>query len=102
MPPPMTTRIDRAQIEHVAELSSLTLTAEEADRMTREIDAIVRYVDELNELDTENVEPTASVLLSPSAWRADEVIPSLSQEEALSQAPRTSQGGFAVPTFVES
>lgn len=98
----MPTRMDRAQIEHVAALASLTLTPEEADRMSRELDAIVSYVEELASLDTEGIEPTTSVLLSPTAWRSDEVAPSLPRDEALASAPRTAHGGFAVPTFVES
>jgi len=107
----MTTRIDRAQIEHVAQLASLVLTDDEAERLTRELADIVRYVEELNELDTSGIEPTASVRQnvsapgaepSESAWRADDVAPSLDPEETLAQAPRSAHGGFAVPTFVES
>ncbi|WP_394820953.1 Asp-tRNA(Asn)/Glu-tRNA(Gln) amidotransferase subunit GatC [Pendulispora albinea] len=98
----MTTRIDRAQIEHVAQLASLILTDAEADRLTRELAEMVGYVDELNELDTSHVEPTASVQLERSDWRTDAVEPSLPPGEALAQAPRSEHGGFAVPTFVES
>jgi len=98
----MTTRIDRAQIEHVAQLASLILKEDETERLTRELAEMVRYVEELNELDTSGVEPTASVQLERSSLRADEIGPSLGTEEVLSQAPRSAHGGFAVPTFVES
>ena len=61
-------------------------------------------MDELDALDTSNVPPTAHVQLGrrERAWRADEVKPCLSHEDALAQAPRTAQGWFAVPGFVES
>lgn len=95
-------KLDRAQILHVAELASLSLTDEETDAMAKELASIVAYVSELDAVDTENVPPTASVQLERAAWRRDAVEPSLSQEEALSQAPESAHGGFAVPVFVES
>src|SRR3954453_9628526 len=98
----MSQKIDRAQIEHVAVLASLTLTDAEATTMTEEIGAILKYVDELGTLDTSDVPPTAHVQLERTAWRKDEVEPGVTHEEALAQAPRAAQGGFAVPAFVES
>ena len=95
--------IDRALIEHVAQLSSLSLTEAEADKLTQEVAAILRYVGELDSLDTSNVPPTAQVgVRREPALRPDELRPGLSHDEALAEAPRASQGGFAVPAFVES
>jgi aspartyl-tRNA(Asn)/glutamyl-tRNA(Gln) amidotransferase subunit C len=98
----MAQRIDRALIHHVAELASLSLTDGEAEKLTHEIGAILKYVDELETLDTAGVPPTAHVQLESAGFRADEVQPGVPHERALSQAPRTSGGGFAVPAFVES
>jgi aspartyl-tRNA(Asn)/glutamyl-tRNA(Gln) amidotransferase subunit C len=101
------TKIDRARIEHVAKLASLTLTDAEADRLTEEITKILGHVDELAQIDTSGVEMGAA-LASPaaSALREDVVLPSFSNAEALAQAPRKSgepgQAGFVVPVFVES
>ena len=94
--------IDRAIIAHVATLSSLSLTEAEAAKMTDEIGAILKYVDELATLDTTDVPPTMHVQLERTEWRADEVLPGVTHNEALAQAPRAAQGGFAVPGFVES
>lgn len=91
----------RSQIAHVAELACLSLTEEEATSMATELDAIVHYVEELSTLDTEGVPPTSHVLEEVPSLRPDEVRPGLSHEEALSGAPRSSQGGFAVPGYVE-
>jgi aspartyl-tRNA(Asn)/glutamyl-tRNA(Gln) amidotransferase subunit C len=90
--------IDRSTIEHVATLSSISLTDAEAERMARELCAIVRYVEALREVDTSGVvieDPAA-----PRAWRNDERVVGLSHDEALSQAPSASADGFGVPTFV--
>lgn len=89
------------EIRHVAQLAQLSLSAEEATAMTTEIGRILEYVHELDSLDTSNVPPTANVQLGPTAWREDVVTEGVSHEQALSQAPRSSQGGFAVPAFVE-
>jgi aspartyl-tRNA(Asn)/glutamyl-tRNA(Gln) amidotransferase subunit C len=99
----MASGIDRKLIDHVAQLASLSLTEAEADKLTGEIAGILKYVGELSALDTSNVPPTAQVGPRPasSAVRPDEPRPGLSHEEAMAQAPRASQGGFAVPPFVE-
>jgi aspartyl-tRNA(Asn)/glutamyl-tRNA(Gln) amidotransferase subunit C len=97
--------IDRAVIQHVAELASLSLTDAEGERLTHEVGTILKYIGELDSLDTSDVPPTAQVGLrgddAGNALRSDEVQPCLSHEEALAQAPRAAQGGFAVPAFVE-
>jgi aspartyl-tRNA(Asn)/glutamyl-tRNA(Gln) amidotransferase subunit C len=100
----MASGIDRRLIDHVAQLASLSLTEAEADKLTGEIAGILKYVGELSALDTSNVPPTAQVGPARSAHEAlrlDEVRPCLSHDEAMAQAPRASQGGFAVPPFVE-
>jgi len=92
---------DRSTVEHVAKLSALSLSSEEAERFTHELAAIVAHVDELASLDTTDVPPTFQVCVPKSGLREDRVEPSLTNEQALSEAPRQSHGGFAVPVFVE-
>ena len=94
--------LDRAQMEHLANLASLSLTPDEAETLTSEVAAVLRYVNELNEVDTSNVEPTANVLLERTAWREDVIEASLPRTEALAQAPSAGENGFAVPTFVDA
>jgi aspartyl-tRNA(Asn)/glutamyl-tRNA(Gln) amidotransferase subunit C len=98
MPSP---KVDRALVLHVAKLASLSLSDSEADRFAAELARIVGYVELLDELDTRDVPPTAHVALDRTPFRSDEPRPGLSHEDALAQAPRVEQGGFAVPTFVE-
>jgi aspartyl-tRNA(Asn)/glutamyl-tRNA(Gln) amidotransferase subunit C len=93
--------IDRALVLHIADLASLSLSDAEAETFTAELGRIVKYVEQLDELDTRDVLPTAHLELGRTRLRDDEVKPGLSRDEALEQAPRVEQGGFAVPTFVE-
>lgn len=94
-------KLDRAALEHLAELAQLSLREDEALALAGDLDRIVAYVDELAALDLEGVPPTAQ--LGPAAsLRADEPRPCLPREEVLASAPRAEEGGFSVPTFVES
>jgi aspartyl-tRNA(Asn)/glutamyl-tRNA(Gln) amidotransferase subunit C len=94
----MAARID---VHHVAKLASLTLTPAEAERFGAELESIVAYVAQLDELDTTDVPPTAHVQLDRLPVRPDAVVPCLSREDALAQAPAVEGDGFAVPAFVE-
>ncbi len=98
---PTRPRLDRAQIDHVAKLAALSLTDQEADALTGDLGSILAYVDELDQVDTSGALPTASMQQGPSAWREDEILPGVPHDEALAQAPRTADGAFAVPAFVD-
>lgn len=92
--------IDEKEVARVAELACLSLTPEETKHMAKDLERIVAYVEELGQLDTSNVPPTSHVLMGKTAWRQDSVEPGVTHEDALAQAPRSSQGGFAVPAYV--
>jgi aspartyl-tRNA(Asn)/glutamyl-tRNA(Gln) amidotransferase subunit C len=93
--------ITRKDVQHVAKLAHLELSEAEVDRLTTDLARIVAYVEELSEVDTANVAPTNSVSVEVAPLRDDEERAGLSHDDALRDAPRTSGGGFAVPTFVE-
>jgi len=102
----MTTKVSVEDVERVAELAHLTLTPEETPGMLRDLNAILEYVAELNELDTAGVEPLAQIseLLDGGgvpALRADELRPSLDRAVVMAQAPETDQVFFKVPKVIE-
>ncbi|AJF05605.1 Asp-tRNA(Asn)/Glu-tRNA(Gln) amidotransferase subunit GatC [Geoalkalibacter subterraneus] len=94
-------KISREEVEHVARLARLALPEDEIDRLTGEMDAILGYVEKLNELDTEGIVPTAHVVPVENALREDEVKPSLGAEKALANAPQSANGCFRVPRVIE-
>lgn len=94
-------KITRKEVEHVARLARLELTEEEKERMTAQLDSILAYIDKLNELDTSNVEPTTTVIPMVSVMRDDEARPSLTQDEALANAPDRVDAFFRVPRIIE-
>ncbi len=98
---PLTMAITRETVLHVAKLARLELEDEEIDRMQKDLDNILEYVNSLSELDTDAVSETTQVAVSAAPFRTDAVQPSLSHELALREAPRSAGGGFAVPAFVD-
>ena len=94
-------KLNRKDVEHVALLSRLELSENELDKFTGPLDAILEYIDVLNQVDTSAVEPMAHVLEIRNVMRADEVQPSLPREAALQNAPDAEDGFFKVPKIVE-
>ena len=95
--------LSREDVEHVATLAALSLHEGEAEAMTRDLAAIVGYIEQLGELDTSDVPPTAMVApVHGSALRSDDVVASLPRDEVLAQSPRSGVDGFLVPGFVDS
>lgn len=85
------------EVKHIADLARLALTAEEEQAYREQLSAVLDYVARLQEVDTSDVPPTASVLSSASPLRDDEVQPGLTREALLANAPDTLDGQFRVP-----
>ena len=97
----MNVNISQEEVEHVAELARLQLTREESEQFTLQLSSILKYVEELNAVDTTGVCPTTSVVADDAGTlRDDEVRPSLSPEQALRNAPEAVDGFFHVPHII--
>ncbi|MCY4188620.1 MAG: Asp-tRNA(Asn)/Glu-tRNA(Gln) amidotransferase subunit GatC [Bryobacterales bacterium] len=96
-------KITPEEVQHIAALANLRLSPAEIQRYARDLEEILAYVDQLNELDTSGVTPMAQVLHEGSvpALRADEQGPSFGQETALRCAPLSGAGHFKVPRVIE-
>ena len=94
-------KITMRDVEHVARLSRLALTDQEKDRMRRELDGILSYIDKLRALDTTNVPPTSHAVPMTNVMREDEPRPSLAQDLMLANAPERSGEFFRVPKIIE-
>jgi aspartyl-tRNA(Asn)/glutamyl-tRNA(Gln) amidotransferase subunit C len=104
-----TTRVSLDDVRHVADLANLELTADELPRMARDLDAVLGYIDQLNELDTAEIAPMAQISealgLTPAqggeTLRRDEVRPSLDRALVMAEAPETDGRFFKVPKVIE-
>ncbi len=101
----MTSKVTPEDVDRVAELAHLELTADESSRMLKDLNAILDYVAELNELDTAGVAPLAQVgelsAAAASVLRPDQLEPSLDRAVVMSQAPETDGAFFKVPKVIE-
>ena len=96
--------VTEKDVSYVAELANLELTPEERTRMLKDLNSILGYIDRLNELDTSNVEPMAQVLFDAeetATLREDHERPTLTNAEAVGNAPVTSGGYYKVPRVIE-
>lgn len=88
-------------VQKVARLARLRLTDQELHQFRGQLGAILDYVDLLNELNTDDVEPMAHAADLANVFRADEPRPSLSRAEALQNAPKADGKYFLVPQILE-
>jgi aspartyl-tRNA(Asn)/glutamyl-tRNA(Gln) amidotransferase subunit C len=95
-------RITEKDVIYVADLANLELTDQERQRMVKDLDAILTYIDHLNELDTTDIPPMAQVsTITETPWREDVLRPSLPHKDALANAPSTDGDFFKVPKVIE-
>lgn len=87
-------------VAYIAELARLRFSPEEQEKMTTELNAILKYVEKLNEVDTEGVEPLNSIHDQENVLRDDTVKPSIDNEEALANAPDRLERFFRVPKVI--
>jgi aspartyl-tRNA(Asn)/glutamyl-tRNA(Gln) amidotransferase subunit C len=97
----MAKKIGEAQVRHVAKLARLDLTDEEVARFSTQLSAILDYMEKLNELDTDSVEPLAHCLPIHNIFREDVVTESLDTELALENAPQHFENLFKVPKILD-
>lgn len=90
-----------AQVRTLAELAKLELDAAEVERMRRELDAILAYVEALDALPTADVPPTTHPLELATPLRADAVAGVLSVDAALAAAPERAGSALVVPKVIE-
>ena len=94
-------KITREEVRRVALLARLQFTPEEEERLTGQLDAILEYMEKLNRLDTEKVEPLAHAVDVVNAFREDRVVNEPQPENLLANAPAKENSFFKVPKIIE-
>ena len=97
----MAQKIDENEVRKVAKLSRLNLSEKEILEFTGQLSAIIEYVEKMNELDTEGVEPLAHCLGVSDCFREDIAKESLGTEKTLSNAPQQNGQFFIVPKVLD-
>ncbi len=97
----MPQKIDKELVRKVAKLSRLELTDSEVEEFTGQLSAILEYVEKMNQLDTDNVEPLAHCLPIHNVFRQDAVKDSLGTDKAIANAPQQDGQFFKVPKILD-
>lgn len=88
-------------VEHIAKLARLEFSETEKEMLTHQLNTILAYVEQLNKIDTSNIEPLSHVIDLENVLRKDEVREGLSTEEALKNAPSRTEQFFKVPKVIK-
>lgn len=94
--------IQQDEVKHIAKLARLQLSEDELPRYTEQVGRILAFFDELKQLDTIGVPPTAHPIPVSNAFREDALKPSLGADRALANAPQREGDYFRVPKILES
>jgi aspartyl-tRNA(Asn)/glutamyl-tRNA(Gln) amidotransferase subunit C len=93
--------LDRAAVAHIATLARIKVPEENLDALARELDNLLHWVEQLNEVDTSKVEPMTGAVHMALPRRRDEVTDGNRRDDILANAPEPAHGFFAVPKVVE-
>ncbi len=94
-------KISTEEMKHVAKLANLSLSDKELGKFSGQLSETINYVKKLNKLNTENVLPTSQTTGLKNVFREDEIKPSFSQKEALSNAKKTHKGFFVAKSVFD-
>ncbi|MDQ1317404.1 MAG: aspartyl-tRNA(Asn)/glutamyl-tRNA(Gln) amidotransferase subunit [Candidatus Poribacteria bacterium] len=94
-------KITIKQVEHVANLARLRFDEEEKKKLAEHLGEILEYINQLNKLNTDDVEPTSHAIPVKNVVREDVIKKSFTQDEALANAPSPVDGLFEVPKIIE-
>lgn len=93
-------KISVEEVEHIAWLAKIELSQDEKELFTKQFNTILEYFEVINEIDTEDIQPTTQGVEAISALREDEVSPSLSIDEALTNATYRERKFFKAPKII--
>jgi aspartyl-tRNA(Asn)/glutamyl-tRNA(Gln) amidotransferase subunit C len=94
-------KLSAQEVEHVAHLARLEITPKEKEKFTAQLNDILGYIDKLNELDTQGVEPMSHAIAVTNVFREDKVLDSIGTEKSLANAPDARGEFFRVPKVID-
>ena len=93
--------IDKDKIKHVSKLARISVDEKKIDGLTKDLSSIFKFIEQLNELNTDKVEPLSSILNEPLRFRKDEVNDGKIRDKILKNSPKKNEEFFIVPKVIE-
>ncbi len=93
--------IDKDKIKNVSKLAMISVDEKKIDSLIKDLNSIFKFIEKLNELNTDNVEPLSSILNQPLRLRKDEINDGKIREKILKNSPQKNEEFFVVPKVIE-
>ena len=93
--------IDKDKIKHVSKLARISVDEKKIDGLAKDLSSIFKFIEQLNELNTDKVEPLSSILNAPLRSRKDEINDGKIREKILKNSPKKNEEFFVVPKVIE-
>jgi len=93
--------IDLKTVKHISKLARISLEEKKAEKLADDMNSIFEFIEKLNELKTENVEPLTSVAKTTLKLRSDEVKSKNLREQVIKNSPKENEDYFVVPKVIE-
>ena len=93
--------LDKEKIKHVAKLARISVDEAKVDNLTKDLNSIFKFIEQLNELNTDKTEPLSSILNEPLRFREDVVNDGKIREKILENSPQKNEEFFVVPKVIE-
>ena len=93
--------IDKDKIKHVSKLARISVNEKKIDDLTKDLSSIFKFIEQLNELNTDKVKPLSSILNEPLRYRKDEINDGQIRDKILENSPKTNEEFFVVPKVIE-
>jgi aspartyl-tRNA(Asn)/glutamyl-tRNA(Gln) amidotransferase subunit C len=93
--------IDKDKIKHVSKLARISVNEKKIDDLTKDLSSIFKFIEQLNELNTDKVKPLSSILNEPLRYRKDEINDGQIRDKILENSPKKNEEFFVVPKVIE-
>ena len=93
--------LDKEKIKHVAKLARISVDDAKVESLTKDLNSIFKFIEQLNELNTDKVEPLSSILNSPLRSREDKIDDGKIRDKILENSPKKNEEFFVVPKVIE-
>ncbi|MBA1338365.1 MAG: aspartyl-tRNA(Asn)/glutamyl-tRNA(Gln) amidotransferase subunit C [Pelagibacterales bacterium] len=93
--------IDKDTVKHISKLARISVDDTKIDNLSKDLSSIFKFIEKLNELNTDNVEPLSSILNEPLRLRKDEINDGKIREKILENSPQKNEEFFVVPKVIE-
>ena len=93
--------LDKEKIKHVAKLARISVNDAKVDSLTKDLNSIFKFIEQLNELNTDKVEPLSSILNTPLRSREDKINDGKIRDKILENSPKKNEEFFVVPKVIE-